>query len=274
MNTNLSRYVDKILILYCNYILEIMMTEYFKTRNSVRTFSNKDVPVALVKDLLEIAIHAPNTGNMQWYSVVITKNPVIKEQLEKCHFNQPASVNANVLVTFCIDINRFEKWCKISKATPGFNNFQSFIAAAIDTSILAQQFTTLAELHQLGTCILGTTTYNAPEIGKILNLPAMVIPLTTIALGYRDSSFTPTERLPVDAVIHNETYHNYTDEDVAEYYKEKENLDENKRFVAENDKETLAQVFTDIRYPKNNNEVFSEKYIDYIEKQGFPIKKK
>lgn len=251
-----------------------MLTEYFKTRNSVRTFSNKDVPVSLIKDILEIAIHAPNTGNMQWYSVIISKDPLIKRQLEKCHFNQPASINANVLVTFCIDINRFEKWCKVSHATPGFNNFQSFIAAAIDTSILAQQFTTLAELHQLGTCILGTTTYNAPEIGKILSLPSMVVPLTTIALGYRQTPQTPTDRLPVDAIIHNDKYHDYSDSEVTEFYKEKENLEENKQFVYENNKESLAQVFTDVRYPKNNNEVFSEKYIDYIEKQGFPIKKK
>ena len=248
------------------------MNEYFKNRNSVRTFSEKEVPIELIKEILSEAIHAPNTGNMQWYSVVITHETEIKTQLETCHFNQPAAVNAKLLITFCVDINRFEKWCNIRNATPGFRNFQSFVAAAIDTSILAQQFTTIAELNNLGTCILGTTTYNAPEISEILKLPKMVIPLTTIAVGYRIDESTATERLPIEAVVHDEIYNDYDDNKVIEMYEEKENLDINKQFTTENNKSTLAQVFTDVRYPKHNNELFSDKYIAYIESQGFKLK--
>ena len=40
------------------------------------------------------------------------------------------------------------------------------------------------------------------------------------------------------------------------------------RFVAENGKKTLAQVFTDVRYPRANNELFSDKFIGYLRDCG------
>jgi hypothetical protein len=45
-----------------------------------------------------------------------------------------------------------------------------------------------------------------------------------------------------------------------------------KKFVADNNKETLAQVFTDVRYTKKNNEFFSEKFLKALEHQGFICK--
>lgn len=247
------------------------MDKYFENRCSVREFSNKSVPEELIANILQGAIHAPNTGNMQWYSVIITKNKSLKYQLEKCHFNQPAAVNANLLATFCLDINRFEKWCLLRNANPGFSNFQSLITGFIDVAVFAQQFASIAELNGLGTCYLGTTTYNAPEIGNILGLPKKVIPLITLALGFRCNDMVATERLPVGAILHNETYQDYSDELINTLYKEKELRVENIKFVSDNGKQTLAQVFTDVRYPENNNKLFSDKFWDYIEKQGFPV---
>ena len=40
-------------------------------------------------------------------------------------------------------------------------------------------------------------------------------------------------------------------------------------FTRENNKETLAQVFTDVRYTKANNEHFSEVLLEVLKKQDF-----
>ena len=48
-------------------------------------------------------------------------------------------------------------------------------------------------------------------------------------------------------------------------------MESSKKFVEENSKETLAQVFTDVRYKKADNEYFSEKMIDTLKEQGFLI---
>lgn len=246
-----------------------MDTEYFNLRRTVRKYLDKNIPAELLQSMLESAMRAPTTGNMQLYSAIVTTDKEIKRRLSPCHFNQPQVMSAPAVITFCADYNRFIKWCEASEAVPGYNNFQSFMTATLDATIFAQQFNTIAELNGLGCCYLGTTTYNAEEIAEVLNLPKMVIPIITITVGYPDGDATQVERLPIDGIIHHDTYNDYSENRVREIHREKESLDVNKGYVAENGKKTLAQVFTDVRYTKTDCETFSEKFYRFIAKQGY-----
>lgn len=246
--------------------------DYWTGRRTVRKYSSREIPEELLKDMLLKASHAPTTGNMQLYSVISTRSREIKEKLSPAHFNQPSVLGCDVLLTFCADFNRFVKWCEANDAVPGYDNFQSFMTAVLDTALFAQQFNTIAECNGLGCCYLGTTTYNAPLIAEVLKLPSLVVPVTTLAVGYPDGAL-PDDcgRLPVDAVLHDETYRDYSVDEITELYAEKESREDSRRFVSENGKKTLAQVFTDVRYPRVNNEYFSKVYFDFIRKAGFPF---
>ncbi|MFI3240466.1 MAG: nitroreductase family protein [Bacteroidales bacterium] len=247
------------------------MKDYFRNRKTIRKYSDKAVDMELIYQLLEDAMRAPTTGNMQLYSVVVTEDKELRAKLAPTHFNQPCSVNAPVLITFCADFNRFNKWCELRGAEPGYDNFQSFVTALLDATILTQQFNTIAELNGLACCYLGTTTYNADKIGDVLELPQNVIPVTTLAVGYpiEDENSAPVERLDAKHLIHKDKYTDYTDQDINDIYTEKESLAVNQAYVKENNKESLAAVFTDIRYTRANNEHFSKVLYNYIEKQGF-----
>ena len=72
------------------------MDKYFANRHSVRKFSDRPVSDELLADILNAAMHAPTTGNMQLYTVIVTRNPENKARLARQHFNQPASVNAPI----------------------------------------------------------------------------------------------------------------------------------------------------------------------------------
>jgi nitroreductase len=245
------------------------MLSILNQHRTIRKYTDKQIEPKLLAQLLESACRASNTGNMQAYSIVVTTDSNIKEQLSPAHFNQPMLKSAPAVLTFCADYNRFSKWCALRNAVPGFNNFQSFMAAAMDALIAAQTFCIAAESVGLGICYLGTTTYNAQEIITALNLPKLVVPVTTITVGYPADMPDQTDRLPLDSVVHHETYKDFTADDINSLYAEKENSEFYKQFVAENRKETLAQVFTDIRYSKKNNELFSEKFMDALKVQGF-----
>ena len=106
-------------------------------------------------------------------------------------------------------------------------------------------------------------------IVRPLQLPELVFPLTTITVGYPDSIPAQVDRLPLEAAVHQETYHDYTSEDIDKLYAYKESLPENKQFIEENQKETLAQVFTDIRYTKKDNEFMSDNLLKVLRQQGF-----
>ena len=246
------------------------MISTMKERRSIRKYSDRPVSEELMNELLSVAMRASNTGNMQLYSVVVTRDEENKKKLSPAHFNQPMITEAPVVLTFCADANRFVKWAAQRNAHAGFDNLQTFMTSSIDAMLFAEAFAEAAEEKGLGICYLGTTTYNADKIIDILNLPELVVPITTITVGYPKEPLPGvSERLPLEAVMHKEQYSDYSPESIDILYKEKEELEVNKEFTRINNKETLAQVFTDIRYTKANNEHFSGVLMEVLKKQKF-----
>lgn len=239
------------------------------SRRTIRKYTLENVDNTLLNELLTAACRTSTTGNMQVYSIIITRDESMKKSLSPLHFNQKMVTEAPVLLTFCADFNRFSKWCLLRKAAPGYDNFLSFMTASIDALIAAQTLCIAAEARGLGICYLGTTTYMAHKIIDVLKLPKGVVPVTTITLGWPAELPDQVDRLPLDAVIHNEVYRDYSDEEIERFYSEKENRSDSKQFVEENNKETLAQVFTDIRYKKDDNVYFSKMLLQVLHDQGF-----
>lgn len=240
-----------------------------RNRRTIRKYKQQDIPAELLNGLLEEAFRASTMGNMQLYSVVVTRDAERKALLAPAHFNQPMVTSAPVVLTFCADFNRFSKWCRQRKAEPGYDNLISFINAASDTLLVVQNFCTLAEDRGLGICYLGTTVYNPDQIIDILHLPELVVPVATITVGYPDECPAQPDRLPLSGIIHEEEYHDYTPEAIDAIYAMKESLPENKHFVEINHTETLAQIFTNIRYKKSDNEFMSEGLKRTLKRQGF-----
>lgn len=149
------------------------------------------------------------------------------------------------------------------------DNFLSFLNAATDALLYCQTFCNLAEEEGLGTCFLGTTLYNSGDIVEALQLPRLVMPVATITLGWPDEHPARPDRLPIDGIIHDETYDDYTPARINAFYTFKEQLEENRHFVEINHKETLAQVFTDLRYTKHDNESMSAGLLEVLKQQGF-----
>ncbi len=243
--------------------------ENLKLRKTIRKYQQKDIPADLLNDLLESACRASTVGNMQTYSVVVTRDAGRKAKLAPAHFNQPMVQSAPVVLTFCIDLNRFSKWCRQRHAEPGYNNFEWFVTGAIDALLVAQTFCVAAEEHGLGICYLGTTTYNPHLIVEALELPELVFPIATVTVGWPDENPPQVDRLPLEAVVHEEVYRDYTPEMIDRLYAYKESLPENQQYVVENAKDNLAQVFTDVRYTKKDAEAMSELLWDTMKKQGF-----
>ncbi|WP_315320029.1 nitroreductase family protein [Prevotella aurantiaca] len=238
-------------------------------RTTIRKYSNREVSDTLLKELLSKAEFTPTMGNLQLYSVIATRNSEMKQKLAPTHFNQPMVENAAVVLTFCADFNRTTVWANNRKGTPGYDNFLSFLNAATDALLYCQTFTNLAEAEGLGTCFLGTTIYNPKQIIDLLKLPKLVMPVATLTIGWPNETPTQPDRLPLESILHEETYTDYTAESIDQYYKVKESLEENKHFVEINKTETLAQIYTDIRYKKSDNEAISTGLLETLKQQGF-----
>lgn len=239
------------------------------TRRSIRRYADRPVDDQLLRRLLAEAERTQTMGNLQFYSVVVTRSDEMKRRLAPAHFNQPMVTEAPVVLTFCADTRRTSVWCNNRQAVPGYDNMLSYQNAATDALLFCQTFCNLAEEEGLGCCFLGTTVYMPQMIIDTLHLPQLVMPVATLTVGWPDEKPAQTDRLPLRSIIHNETFDDYTPEKIDDFYAEKEALEENKEFVRTNQVETLAQVFTDIRYTKKDCEAMSTGFIEALKKQGF-----
>ena len=243
--------------------------ESILTRRTIRKYADKAVSDELLNRLMTEAARTQTMGNLQLYSVIVTRSDEMKAKLSPAHFNQPMVKEAPVVLTICADFNRTSFWAKCRKAEPGYDNFLSFINAATDALLYTQTLCNLMDEEGLGYCYLGTTVYQPQQIIDILQLPKLVMPVATLTVGWPAEEPPLSDRLPLESFVHQETYHDYLSMDIDTYYKYKEELEENRHFVEINQKETLAQVFTDIRYTRKDNEAMSKELFATLVRQGF-----
>ena len=240
-----------------------------KQRRTIRKYTQQPVSNELLNRLIEEASRTQTMGNLQLYSVIVTRSQAMKEVLAPAHFCQPMVTQAPVVMTICADFRRTTDWCLQRQADPGYDNPLSFINAATDALLFTQTFCCLAEEEGLGLCFLGTTVYQPQAIIDALKLPELVFPVATLTVGWPDEQPNQPDRLPLQAILHQETYGAFTPERIDACYAEREALPENKHFVEINSKETLAQVFTDLRYTRKDNEAMSEGLLQALVRQGF-----
>lgn len=239
------------------------------TRRTIRRYSSEPVDDGLLGQLMDQARRTQTMGNLQLYSVVVTRSEDIKRQLAPAHFNQPMVTEAPIVLTVCADFNRTSRWARCRQAEPGYDNFLSFMNAATDALLYTQTLCCLMDEQGLGYCYLGTTLYQPQPIIDILQLPQLVMPVATLTVGWPDEEPAQPDRLPLASFTHYDTYQDYTPSAIDSHYRYKESLPENQHFVEENHKATLAQVFTDVRYTKKDNEAMSDGLLEALRHQGF-----
>ena len=243
--------------------------KHILTRRTIRKYADRAVSEELLNRLLTEAARTQTMGNLQLYSVVVTRDTAMKERLAPAHFNQPMVKEAPVVLTVCADFNRTSVWARNRKAEPGYGNLLSFINAATDALLYTQTLCNLMDEEGLGYCYLGTTVYMPQLIIDTLQLPQLTMPVATLTVGWPAEEPPLSDRLPLASFVHSETYRDYTPEAIDTYYHEKEQLPENRHFCEINQKETLAQIFTDIRYTRKDNEAMSEGLLQALKHQGF-----
>lgn len=244
---------------------------------SIRKYKPDPVSEEILLEILEAGIRTSSSGNMQSYSIIVTRDQEIRHKLYKAHMEQNMVLDAPVFLTFCADFHRMRRWLALRQAPDNFDNYFSFMVAAID-AILASQTTALAaESRGLGICYLGSTFANADQIGEILELPENVVPVVGFSLGYPAEDPSLRDRLPITGIMHNEVYHPYPDQQILDIYQERE-IKGWERYmksswlreqVEEHQVENLAQLYTRVKYTRESHQEYSTRVLDYLESQDF-----
>lgn len=246
------------------------MQDPLTTHRSIRRYRDTPVSAERLAELVATASRGSNTGNMQLYSVVLTTDAGLRERLCEAHLGQPMVRQAPVVATVCADVARFNAWASLSgAAADAFDTFSIYQTACIDATIFAERLAIAAESTGLGICYLGTTTYNPEEIIDILSLPRGVMPVTTLVIGYPDEQPGLTVRLDKQAVTHCETYQGQHDGDLERLYRPLVADPFLAQSTADSHAASVAALFTEVRYPREGNQLNSRKMLQALRRQGF-----
>lgn len=190
-------------------------------RASCRNYAQRPIPADVMRRVLEAGIHAPSGGNLQPFSIVQIEDQATREGLaSRC--GQSFIGRAPVLLLFCIDLHRLQRWARLRVAPfTAHHSFRHFWIAFQDTIICAQNVCTAADAMGLGSCYIGTSMESIANLRQMLALPEGVLPVVLLCLGYPKARPSPRRKLDVDVIVHHERYREMSDEELVDAYETK-----------------------------------------------------
>jgi nitroreductase len=253
------------------------MIDLAKSHRSIRSYTSQDVDEALLEDFLLAGLRSSSAGNMQTWSVIVTRDEDRKRRLYDIHRYQRFILEAPVLLTFCADVFRMREWIRVNDSKQSFDDFLGFLTGTVDAVIAAQTIALAAESEGLGICYLGTTWWGAAEIIELLELPPGVFPVTSFTVGYPAEDPPLRDRLPLDLIVHQEKYQRMSDEEVRASHAEREKnawarYTASKRLKAKLEAAGITRVTdyytSEFKYSKELHRDVSEMLIATLQEQG------
>lgn len=245
------------------------MLKEIATHRSVRRFLRRDIAPEVLTDILHAATHASTVGNMQLYSIVVTIDSRVRRELAVDSVDESAAEEAAVLLVFCADVHRFSKWCSQRDTQPEYQNLMWYAHATADALRAAENAAIQAESYGLGVCFVDTVLRSADRLVELLELPRGVVPTAVLAIGHPAEHPPVSDRLPMEAVVHYDRYNRFTSAEIDELWAERETSEQTSVLLERYGVDNLARIFTDFRYPADDNVRYTERYLATLRVQGF-----
>jgi nitroreductase len=179
------------------------------SHRSVRGYRPDALPAGTLETLIAAAQSAATSSNLQTWSVVVVTDPARKAALAKLASNQKHIEQCPLFLVWLADVSRNQRLGEQEGVTlETMPHQETFLVAAIDAALAAQNAVIAAESLGLSTVYIGALRNNPMEVAKIVGLPPGVFGVFGLCVGYASpqavSEVKP--RLPQDVVVHHEVY--------------------------------------------------------------------
>lgn len=180
--------------------------ELLRNHSSVRKYTGEQISKETVIDLIETAQMAASSHFVQAYSVVWVTDEDKKQKLGELSKNEFQFGTAGASFLFCVDFKRLHVAGKMHGVDIVADSAENVLVGVADVSLFAQNFVIAAEAMGYGICYIGGARTNPKEISELFNLPEYVFPLFAMTIGTPTKRNETKPRLPVAAVLHENSY--------------------------------------------------------------------
>ncbi|MCX8083700.1 MAG: nitroreductase family protein [Calditerrivibrio sp.] len=160
-----------------------------KTRRSIRNYINKPVEPAKIEELLKLAMCAPSAGNQQPWHFIIVDDPELKTKIANMHPYAKMLHQAPMGIIVLGDTN--------------LEKYKGFWVQ--DCSAAIMNILTAAPAFDLQTvwCGIYPSEERVKEFVELFELPAHIIPLALIVIGYSDKKGFEVDRYKPERIHKN-----------------------------------------------------------------------
>jgi nitroreductase len=179
---------------------------------SIRHYTDADIDEQTLRAMLNAARRSPSSSNMQAYSLVVVRDPQMKQKLAALGGHQRHIETCPVFVAVCADISRLEAACEMH-GTGLARNTENLLVATVDAALVGMSLSTAAESLGLGTVMIGGMRNHPAEVARLLGLPDGAFVVFGMCIGWPSHRSPQKPRLSEELMIH---YERYDDEKVEE----------------------------------------------------------
>ena len=176
---------------------------------SVRAYRPDPLPEGTLETLVAAAQSAATSSNLQTWSVVAVTDPARKAVLAEVANNQRHVTQCPLFLVWLADLSRTERLAEAEGAAlEGLPYLETFLVAALDAALAAQNAVVAAESLGLSTVYIGALRNDVRRVAAELALPPGVVGVFGLCVGYADPEARAEvkPRLPQDAILHRERY--------------------------------------------------------------------
>ncbi len=176
---------------------------------SARAYLPGTLPEGTLELLIAAAQSAPTSSNLQAWSVVAVSDPDRKARLAELAGPNAQINEAPLFLVWIADLARARAIAgQYGVPGDGLDYIESFLLAALDAALAAQNAVVAADSLGLGTCYIGAIRNHPEAVAAELGLPPEAIAVFGLTVGKPDparaSDVKP--RLPQAIVLHRERY--------------------------------------------------------------------
>ena len=180
--------------------------ELLRSHSSVRKYTGEEISRETVIELIETAQMAASSHFVQAYSVIWVTDEEKKQKLGELSKNEFQFKTAGASFLFCVDFKRLQVAGQKHGVDIVADSAENVLVGVADVALFAQNFVIAAESEGYGICYIGGARTNPQEISELFNLPEYVFPLFAMTIGKPTKRNETKPRLPVAAVLHENSY--------------------------------------------------------------------